>query len=261
MLRPPWKTVLSCLSIFAASRIDAQATACNPTSATLAAGIGQSDRVDMTASPMQFGGRGLDLSGSFEHSHGAFCILATGRGGAKTLRAETSSTASERLMDGDASVAVLRSFDGGESSPRVFAVGTEVRGSLAVTRHAYADFGRTVSSFRLGLVSLGPVLRWRERIGSGFATAQLSSPVIAAVDHPYSTVITGGISPNVRIVSLNALRGADVRIAYEPFGYRSMALRAMYNASVLRYDDASPVRSLTQSLNLGIVKRLTGGLL
>jgi len=261
MLRPPWKTVLSCLSIVAASHVGAQATACTPTSATLAAGIGQSDRVDMTASPMQFGGRGLDLSGSFEQSRGAFCILATGRGGAKTLRAVTSSAASERLMDGDASIAVLRSFGGGEASTRAFAVGAEARGTLAVTRHAYADFGQTVSSFRLGMVSLGPVLRWRERIGGGFAMAQLSSPVIAAVDHPYSSVITDGASRNVRVASVNSLRGADLRVAYEPFAYRSMSLRATYNASVFRYDDASPVRSLTQSLNLGIVKRLAGGLL
>jgi hypothetical protein len=261
MLRPPWKTVLSCLSIVAASHVGAQATACAPTSATLAAGIGQSDRVDMTASPMQFGGRGLDLSGSFEHSRGAFCILATGRGGAKTLRAVSASGASERLMDGDASVAVLRSFGDGESSTRVFAVGAEVRGALALTKHAYADFGRTVSSFRLGMVSLGPVLRWRERIGSGFAMAQLSSPAIAAVDHPYSAVITDGSSPNLRITSVNRLRGGDLLVAYEPFAYRSMSLRAMYNASVLRYDDESPVRALTQSLTLGIVKRLTGGLL
>src|SRR5687767_4419055 len=98
MLRPPWKTVLSCLSIFAASRIDAQATACNPTSATLAAGIGQSDRIDRTASPTQFGGRGLDLSGSFEQSRGAFCVVANGRGGAKTLHAATASPARERLL-------------------------------------------------------------------------------------------------------------------------------------------------------------------
>ena len=259
MLRPPWKTVLSCLSIVAASHVDAQATACTPTSATLAAGIGQSDRVDMTASPMQFGGRGIDLSGSFEQSHGTFCILATGRGGAKTLRAVTSSAASERLTDGDASIALLRSFGGGESSTRTFAVGAEVRGTLAVTKHAYADFGQTISSFRFGMVSLGPVLRWRERIGAGYVMAQLSSPAIAAVDHPYSAVITDGASPNMRVAFANRLRGGDLRVAYEPFAYRSMSLRAMYNASVLRYDDVSPVRSLTQSLNLGIVKRLEGG--
>ena len=76
MLRPPWKTVLSCLSIVAASHVGAQATACAPTSATLAAGIGQSDRVDMTASPMQIGRRSLDLSESFEQSPYTFCIAA-----------------------------------------------------------------------------------------------------------------------------------------------------------------------------------------
>ena len=248
MLRPPWKTVLNCLSIFAAPHVDAQATACARPVRRSPPVLRQSDRVDMTASPMQFGGRGLDLSGSFEHSRGAFCVLATGRGGAKTLRAVTASTASEHLMDGDASVALLRSFGDGESSTRVFAVGAEVRGTLAMTRHAYADFGRTVSSsFRLGTVSLGPVLRWRERIGSGFAMAQLSLPAIAAVDHPYSAVDTDGSATNVRLASVNRLRGADLRAAYEPFSYRSMSLRAMYNASVLRYDDVSPVRASTST--------------
>jgi hypothetical protein len=259
MLRPPWKTVLSCLSIFAASRIDAQATACSPTSATLAAGIGQSDRVDMTASPTQFGGRGLDLSGFFEQSRGAYCVVAGGRGGAKTLRAVTSSPASEHLVDGAANVALLRSFGGGESSNRVFAFGAELRGTLAVTTHAYADLGRTVSEFRLGTVSLGPVFRWRERIGRGFAMLQLSSPVLGAVERPYAAGLVDDASPTWRFASVNTLRGGDVRVAYEPVSYRSMSLRAAYDASVLRYDDVQPVRSLTQSLNLGIVKRLGGG--
>jgi hypothetical protein len=259
MLRPPWKTVLSCLPLFAASRIDAQATACSPTRATLAAGIGQSDRVDMTASPTQFGGRGLDLSGSVEQSRGAFCVVAGGRGGAKTLRAVTSSSAHEHFIDGDTHVAVLRAFGGGESSKRAFAFGAEVRGTLAVTSHAYADLGRTVSEFRLATLSLGPVFRWRERIGSGFAVAQLSSPAFAVVDHPYADVSSARGSPTLRLASVNALRGADLRIAYEPVAYRSMSLRAAYDASVLRYDDVHPVRALTQSLNLGIVKRIGGG--
>jgi hypothetical protein len=248
--------VLSCLSIFAASRIDAQATACSPTRATLAAGIGQSDRVDMTASPTQFGGRGLDLSASFEQSRGAFCLAFDGRGGAKTLRAVTASLASERLIDGGASVAVLRAVGSGQSARRAFAFGAELRGTVAVTRHAYADVRRTVSEFRLGTVSVGPMLRWRERIGGGFAVAQLSSPALAVVDHPDSAVIPGSASPDFRFASINTLRGGDLRVSYEPFSSRSMSLRATYDASVLRYDDVRPVRSLTQSLNLGIMKRI-----
>lgn len=255
MMRPTWKTVTSCLLLFATSRLDAQATACAPTSATLAAGLGQSDRLDMTASPTQFGGRGLDLAGSVEQSRGAFCFLMSGRGGAKTLRAVTPSAASERLMDGDASVALLRSLSHGASARRAFGVGGELRGTLAITEHAYADLGRTVSEFRIAAVSLGPIVRWRERVGNGFAIAQLSTPMISVVDHPYSAVIAGQASPTMRVVSVNALRGADFLAAYEPFSQRAMSLRAAYHASVFRYDDVRPVRSLTQSLTLGVVTR------
>jgi hypothetical protein len=256
MMRPTWKTVLRCLLLCAASRVDAQATACAPTSATLAAGLGQSDRVDMTASPAQFGGRGLDVSASLERTRGAYCFVVSGRGGAKTLRAVTPSAARERLMDGDGSIALLRSFSRGESPRRVFAFGAELRGTLAVTEHAYADLGRTVSEFRIGAMSLGPVVRWRERIGAGFAVAQLSAPAIAVVDHPYAALTVGRDAPSLRVVSVNDLRAGSLFVAYEPFAYRAVSLRFAYNATVLRYDDVRPVRSLTQNLTLGVVTRL-----
>ncbi len=88
---------------------------------------------------------------------------------------------------------------------------------------------------------------------------QVSSPAVAVVDHPDSSIIPDDVSPPVRVASVNALRGGDLRVAYEPVSYRSMSLRAAYHASVLRYDDVRPVRSLAQSLNLGIMKRLGGG--
>jgi hypothetical protein len=253
MMRPTWKTVLSCLPVLAASRLGAQATACAPTSVVISAGIGQSDRVDMTASPTQFGGRGLDLAADIEQARGAFCVVAGGRAGAKTLSAVTPSAASEHLMDGDAHVAVLRAVAGSAPSRRVLALGVDIRATLALTEHAYADPAHTVAEFRLATLSVGPVLRWRERIGNGFAVAQISAPAIAVVDHPYSTMVP---SPDLRLVSIGALRGAEGFIAYEPFPNRAIAPRAAYRVGVLRYDDVRPVRSLTQAITLGVVTRL-----
>ena len=249
-------TTIAVMSLFAAGapQLLAQSPACPPsTTATLAAGIGQSDRVDMTASPIQFGGRGLDINGSFERSFGSLCVVASGRGGRKTLTPTTASSSLERLTDGEMSITALRAFRAEPSAPRALAFGAELHSELAVTDHAYADPERTVSTYRLGLLSLGPAVRWRQPFLGGTAVVQLASPVLSLVDHPY-TPGTGAL--RVQAASLGSLRGLQGLVSYELPPVHGLSLRASYRASGLWFDDVRPVRSLSQTLSIGIATSL-----
>jgi hypothetical protein len=238
----------------AAPQLRAQSPACpSSTTATLAAGIGQSDRVDMTASPIQFGGRGLDINGSFERSFGSLCVVASGRGGRKTLTPRTASSSLERLTDGELSITALRAFRAEPSAPRALAFGAELHSELAVTSHAYADPEGTVSTYRLGLVSLGPAVRWRQPLLGGTAVVQLASPVLSLVDHPYTA---GTSALRVQAASLGSLRGLQGLVSYELPPVHGLSLRATYRASGLWFDDVRPVRSLSQTLSIGIATSL-----
>ena len=249
-------TTIAVMSLFAAGapQLLAQSPACpSSTTATLAAGIGQSDRVDMTASPIQFGGRGLDINGSFERSFGSLCVVASGRGGRKTLTPTTGSSSLERLTDGEMSITALRAFRTEASAPRALAFGAELHGEVAVTNHAYSDPEGTVSTYRLGLLSLGPAVRWRQPLLGGTAVVQLASPVLSLVDHPY----TAGTSDlRVQAASLGSLRGLQGLVSYELPPVHGLSLRATYRASGLWFDDVRPVRSLSQTLSIGIATRL-----
>jgi hypothetical protein len=249
-------TTIAVMSLFAVgtSQLLAQSPACpRSTTATLAAGLGQSDRVDMTASPMQFGGRGLDINGSIERSFGSVCVVTSGRGGRKTLTPTTGSSSLERLTDGELSITALRAIRAEPSAPRALAFGAELHGELAVTNHAYTDPERTVSTYRVGLLSLGPAVRWRQPLFGGTAVMQLASPVVSLVDHPY----TAGTSDlRVQAATLSSLRGLQGLVSYELPPVRGLSLRATYRASGLWFDDVRPVRSLSQTLSIGIATSL-----
>jgi hypothetical protein len=249
-------TTIAVMSLFAAAapQLRAQSPACpSSTTATIAAGIGQSDRVDMTASPVQFGGRGLDVNGSLERSFGSLCVVASGRGGRKTLSPATGLSSLERLTDGEMSITALRAFRAEPSAPRALAFGAELHGELALTDHSYTDPERTVSTFRVGVLSLGPAVRWRQPLLGGTAVMQLASPVISVVDHPYTA---GRSDLRLQTASLGSLRGLQGLVSYELPPVRGLSLRATYRASGLWYDDVRPVRSLSQTLSIGIATHL-----
>jgi hypothetical protein len=250
-------TTIAAMSVVAvaAPQLRAQSPACpSSTTATLAAGLGQSDRVDMTASPIQFGGRGLDINGSFERSFGSLCVVTSGRGGRKTLTPATPGSSSlERLTDGELSITALRAFRAEPSAARALAFGAELHGEVAVTTHAYADPEGTVSTYRLGLLSLGPAVRWRQSLLGGTAVVQLASPVLSLVDHPYTA---GTSALRVQTASLGSLRGLQGLVSYALPPVHGLSLRATYRASGLWFDDVRPVRSLSQTLSIGIATSL-----
>src|SRR3954464_2570904 len=119
--------------------VAAQSSQCaEPGAVSIRAGLTQNDRVDLSASPAQFQGRGSDVTGEMLASRGGLCWIASARGGARTLRSSDVLVGHERLIEGDASLAALHLVAGEDSRISVSA-GAEIRGSLALTTHTYSD--------------------------------------------------------------------------------------------------------------------------
>jgi hypothetical protein len=131
-------------------------------------------------------------------------------------------------------------------------VGVDARGSLAATQHSFADAARSVSTFRLGVASLGPAARVRMNVRDARIDASISSPIVSLVDHSYSALWSGDERADPRIVSPSTLRAANVQLAISRTIGRGVGLSATYTASALRFDGARPVRTLSQSALLGI---------
>ena len=261
MARSTLIVVVSCVSL-AARGVSAQSLLSLPCAATptlsLSVGVSQSDRVDNTVSPMQFHGRGVDVAGSAERAAGAWCFAADARGGTKTLTSRVPSTAREQLAEGDASLALLRGISPRAAARYAVALGVEARGDLAFTQHLYADASGTQSRFRVVVLSLGPTARWRSAVPGGWLNARLSSPLVSLVDHPSADLTANADGPNFRTATLTTLRGVNGLLSYEVGLRRDLSLVAAYRFSTMRFDDLRPVRSLSQMLTLGVVKRAGG---
>lgn len=240
---------IACSSLLiAASRCHAQSAACGaaPTGLTLSAGVGQNDRVDATASPFQFRGRGLQMSAGFTHASGRTCITADADGGTKQLASRERTSATERLAEADAGIAVLRA-----TWLRSLALGAEARASIAVTDHSYDDPSHIVATYRVGVLSLGPSARWERRVGPGNAVVQASTPIVALIDHPYVAVWSTDPEPSFRLASFTTFRGAHAVLSYAWTTWHGVASVVSYRMNGARYDDAHPLRALSQSLTIG----------
>jgi len=239
--------IACCSLLIAASPSHAQSTACGVSTAlTLSAGVGQNDRVDATASPFQFRGRGLELSVNAAHSSGRVCMTLDAGGGTKLLSTREGTSATERLAEGDAGFGVLRT-----TWMRSLSIGAEARGELAITDHAYTDPRHIVATYRIGALSFGPAARWQRRFGRGDAVVQLSAPVVALIDHPYFAVWSTDPQPTFRLASVGEYRAAHAAFSYSWTAWRGVASVLSYRVNGVRYDDVHPLRSLSQSLTVG----------
>ena len=238
--------------LVAASRCHAQSAACGaaPTASllTLSAGVGQSDRVDATASPFQFRGRGLDVAAAFARASGRTCVTADADGGTKLLSSREGTSATEKLAEANAGIAAVRA-----TSVRGLALGLDARGLIAVANHEYDDPRHEIATYRIGAISLGPAVRFTASVAGGDALVQLSTPLVALIDHPYVAVWTTDPEPSFRFASAARYRGAHATVSYTVHAWRGVESVVSYRMNGVRYDDVHPLRSLSQSLTLGTV--------
>ena len=104
----------------------------------------------------------------------------------------------------------------------------------------------------MGVISLGPTLHASTNVGGFRVVSSLSTPLVAAVDHSYGAVWRGDISPHFRTATPSTLRAAEAQLGViRPIGARTN-LSVTYDVHALRYDDALPVRTLSQRILVGV---------
>ena len=250
---PLRRAALSMLALVALARTaTSQTGSCRVTKGpTLALGAGQHDRVDASTSPGQFQGRGIE--GALEGAINArgLCIVASAGAGARSLTAVSGSFGREQMYDGNVGLDVIRPITGVDSRITI-AAGVAARADLTVTAHDFNDAGQTRSWYRMGVMSLGPAVNASTNVLGMRAVASLSTPLVAAVDHSYGAVWGGDLSPHFRAASLSTLRGADAQLGViRPITART-SLSVTYDVHALRYEDALPVRTLSQRVLIGV---------
>jgi hypothetical protein len=257
----------ACLCVAALFSVRAQVEGAPRRNGELAvyAGIAQGEQLNATASPLTFRGRGFDGAVDYRRALRGerFVFAISANGGMRsvtTIDGSGSSAAaagSERITDGRITASLLRRF-GGDSTGRGFAAGVAVATDLAVTAHRYADPTRHVSDFLAGFAMIGPSVSWRQPIGGGAARAQISVPLVALADHPYSDLRSDYSPTSVRFAGPGTLRGLSGAVTYAPADRRRAGVVTAYRFSLLDYADVQPLRAVSQSLSVGVVVRFGG---
>ncbi|MEP6730349.1 MAG: hypothetical protein ABJE10_06915 [bacterium] len=223
---------------------------------SISAGVAQSERRDLAASPLNFGGRGGDLLLGYARERGRTLLQLSLGGGLRTLASSTSAVAStERLTETELHAAALRHVDGRAGNADGLSIGASFDANVTFTAHSYRDASQRVSEFVLGVATLGPVANWKRTIGSGALSAQLGVPIAGFVQHSYSPLNAQYALTNSRLVTIGALRGSSGALSYASFNSARFSPVYLYRFAVMRYDDVQQVRALTQSLSVGMVAR------
>jgi hypothetical protein len=232
----------------------AQSEPCaRPTSVHASLGLSQSDRADAAINNTQYQGRGPQLSVGAAANVRSLCVEAFATGGAHYLRPLGGGFGSERVLDGRANLNVLKPVAASADNRATLAIGLGAQGILAGTKHSFAD-GQNTSRYRLGVGSIGPAFDASFRMLGGRFFASGSVPMLSIVDHPY--VAASSLAPEgLRVATWSSLRGGSGQFGYDRPLSRYLTGMLAYQVSGLRYDDARPVRALSQMLTFGF--RLT----
>ena len=102
-----------------------------------------------------------------------------------------------------------------------------------------------------GVVGVGPAARWTTA-PTGGVSVDVAMPVIGMVVHPYSALRVGRPFFEPRAFTPLNLRAPRLAVAYEAPAAGRAAPFVEYDASAMRYDGALPVRSLAQSVRVGV---------
>jgi hypothetical protein len=227
----------------------AQSDPCGrPTSLHVSIGLGQSDRADAAINSSQYQGRGPRISlGAAANTRG-ICVEAFAAGGAHYLRPVAGAFGSERTLDGQADLRVLEPVIA-TASRATLAIGLAAQVSVTGTEHSYAD-ASAPSHYRLRIGSLGVAVGAARPIAGGHARFDATLPLVSVVDHPYVATSALDPVPGLRVATWSSLRGGTGELGYERSLSRAVTAGVAYRVSGLRYDDARPVRTLSQTLAL-----------
>ena len=233
----------------------AQSEPCaRPTSVQASLGLSQNDRADAAINNTQYQGRGPQLSVGAAANVRSVCVEAFATGGAHYLRPLNGGFGSERVLDGRADLFVLKPVASSATNRATLALGLAAQVNVTGTKHSFAD-GLNTSNYRLGVGSIGPAFDASYRMLGGRVFAVATVPLVSVVDHPYVAASSLDPTPGLRVASWSSLRGCSGQLGYERPLSRYLTGTLAYQVSGLRYDDARPVRTLSQMLTFGF--RLT----
>ena len=238
----------------------AQSEPCaRPTSLQASIGLSQNDRADAAINNTQYQGRGPQFSAGAAANVRSLCVEAFATGGAHYLRPLGGGFGSERVLDGRADLYFLKPVASSPDNRTTLAFGLAAQANLTGTKHSFAN-GQTTSNYRLGVGSIGPAFDASYRMLGGRVFAVGTIPLVSVVDHPYVAASSLDPNPGLRVASWSSLRGGSGQLGYERPLTRYLTGTLAYQVNGLRYDDARPVRTLSQMLTFGFrISRPTEG--
>jgi hypothetical protein len=136
-----------------------------------------------------------------------------------------------------------------------FALGVEFGSTITLARHLYAGQDMAQQNFDLGVATLGPTARWTRRVGAGQVAASLAVPLLAWVDHPYADVRFATQLMHVHFAPLSQFRQANGELSYAFRPESRTGITASYRIGMLELDGLEPVRRVSQSFSVGVVRR------
>ena len=136
-----------------------------------------------------------------------------------------------------------------------FAVGVELGATFTLARHLYAGQELAQQDFDFGVIALAPTARWTRRIGAGDFGASLALPLLAWVDHPYADVRFAQQFADLHFAPLTQFHQANGEVSYAFRPESRFGITVKYRLDIVELDDIQPVRRVSQSISIGIVRR------
>jgi hypothetical protein len=139
-----------------------------------------------------------------------------------------------------------------------FALGVELGATFTLGRHLYAGQELAQQDFDLGVIALAPTGRWSRRMGTGALGASLALPLLAWVDHPYADVRFAQQFADLHFAPLTQFHQANGELSYAFRPEGRFGVTATYRFDIVELNDIQPVRRVSQSISVGIVRRFGG---
>jgi hypothetical protein len=223
---------------------------------SVSVGVAEAGRIDETASPLRYSGHGADFSVGWTRVYAPFSVVASLEGGTRSLTPiDGADDSGEHITEGALDVALLRPIN---RSPIVgdFKAGIEITASATVNEQTYPAGDGFRADFLLAAASIGPAVAWAHALGGGQLSANVGVPLVAFVDHPFAD-IRGAHAPLVfHFASIESYRGFRGGLSYTHPVTRATGIVYAYRIRFLHFDDDQPVRAVTQSVSIGIARRI-----
>ncbi len=228
-------------------------------SLTVSAGVYQENRRDAADSPLAYSGSGPGGRIDYDWTRATRHWYVTLAAGKSTLAPTTSLQQDVPSQEAFSAYTIAAGTDWRLRgiSPRVgtLSVGVEFATNVTIAQHLYSGQDLSEQSFDMGTITLAPTVRWTKRFGFGDFGASLSVPLLAWVDHPYADVRFATQFSEIHFASLAQYRQASGALTYAFRPESKYGAIAAYRLSVFDLSDIEPVRRVSQSFSIGVVRR------